>query len=115
ASGYLIREGPFTFLDRWEEMAGYSTFTLAAEIAALLSAADFAQNNDMPKLAVYLYETADCWNDIVEKWTYVTVKKLDKKVGVEGYYIRINPDKYSDEQAHDNKKIDLGNNENEEG
>ncbi|HLR36988.1 MAG TPA: glucan 1,4-alpha-glucosidase [Chitinophagaceae bacterium] len=115
ASGYLIREGPFTFLDRWEELAGYSTFTLAAEIAALLSAADFAQNNDMPKLAVYLYETADCWNDNVEKWTYVTGTKLAKEVGVEGYYIRINPDKNSPAQALNNKKIDLGNHENEEG
>ena len=40
AAGYIVRNGPATPQDRWEEDAGYSPFTLAAEIAALLAAAD---------------------------------------------------------------------------
>src|SRR5439155_12867581 len=33
AAGYLLRNGPVTQQDRWEEDGGYSPFTLAAEIA----------------------------------------------------------------------------------
>ena len=34
AAGYLVRNGPVTQQDRWEEDPGYSPFTLAVEIAA---------------------------------------------------------------------------------
>ncbi len=43
AAGYLIRRGPVTPQERWEENAGYSPATLAAEIAGLVCAADLAQ------------------------------------------------------------------------
>ena len=36
----IVRNGPATQQDRWEEDGGYSPFTLAVEIAALLAAAD---------------------------------------------------------------------------
>ena len=49
--GFLVRNGPVTQQDRWEEDAGYSPFTLAAEIAALLVAADLAETNDEPGAA----------------------------------------------------------------
>ena len=42
AAGFLARNGPVTQQDRWEEDGGYSPFTLAVEVAALLAAADFA-------------------------------------------------------------------------
>ena len=42
AASYLVRNGPVTQQDRWEEDGGYTPFTLAAEIAALLAAADLA-------------------------------------------------------------------------
>jgi glucoamylase len=42
AAGYILRNGPVTQQDRWEENGGYSPFTLAAEISALLAAADIA-------------------------------------------------------------------------
>jgi glucoamylase len=48
AAGYILRNGPVTQQDRWEEDAGYSPFTLAVEISALLAAADLA---DEVKLA----------------------------------------------------------------
>ncbi len=115
AAGYLVREGPYTMQDRWEKQAGYSTFTMATEIAALLAAADFAKKNNKPKLARYLYETADRWNENIEKWTYVTGTRLAKEIGVEGYYIRINPFKNIPAQNLGDRKIHVGDHEEEEG
>ena len=42
AAEYLTNYGPATPEDRWEKDGGYSPFTMAAEIAALLVAADHA-------------------------------------------------------------------------
>ena len=91
AASYVVRNGPVTGEDRWEEDAGYSPFTLAVEIAALLAAADMFETCGKAKPANYLRETADCWNDQIERWTYVTGTPLGKEVGVEGYYVRIAP------------------------
>jgi glucoamylase len=90
AASYLVTHGPITHQDRWEENAGYSTFTLAVEVAALLIAAEHAILNNEPQVAEYLRETADSWNSSIERWTYVTGSDLAKFVGVEGYYVRIN-------------------------
>ena len=49
--GYLVRNGPVTQQDRWEEDPGYSPFTLAVEIAALLAAADLAELERGARLA----------------------------------------------------------------
>ena len=43
AAGFVVRNGPTTNQDRWEENAGYTPFTLAAEITGLLAAADLAE------------------------------------------------------------------------
>jgi glucoamylase len=91
AAGYLVRNGPVTQQDRWEEDGGYSPFTLAVEIAAILAAADFAEQNGDFGLANYLRETADTWNENIERWTYVAETELAKKIGVKGYYVRISP------------------------
>src|SRR5665213_3487519 len=40
AAGYLVRNGPVSPEDRWEEDSGYTPFTIGAQIAALLAAAD---------------------------------------------------------------------------
>lgn len=89
AASYLVANGPITEQDRWEENAGYSTFTLAVEICALLIAAEHADLHNEPQVAEYLRETADVWNTNIERWTYVTKSDLAKFVGVEGYYVRI--------------------------
>jgi glucoamylase len=91
AAGFLVRNGPVTQQDRWEEDAGYSPFTLAAEIAALLAAADIADLVEAPEIAIYLRETADSWNDNVERWTYATGNDVCKQLNVDGYYVRIAP------------------------
>ncbi|MBZ9675406.1 glucan 1,4-alpha-glucosidase [Mesorhizobium sp. ES1-1] len=91
AAGYVARNGPVTGEDRWEEDAGYSPFTLAVEIAALLAAADLLDACGKPDPAAYLRETADCWNDQVERWTYVAGTEIGRQAGVAGYYVRIAP------------------------
>ncbi len=96
AVAFLARNGPVTQQDRWEEDAGYSPFTLATEIAALLIAAQMADANGEHTIAQYLRETADSWNDSVESWTYVTGTRLAARCGVDGYYVRITPPDTSD-------------------
>ena len=90
-AGFLVRNGPVTPQDRWEEDPGYSPFTLAVEIAALLVAAELADQNDEPDVAGYLRETADIWNASVERWTYVSGGELAREIGLDGYYVRIAP------------------------
>lgn len=109
AAGYLAMHGPVTEQDRWEENAGYSTFTLAVEIAALLIAAEHADMNNEPQLAVYFRETADSWNSNIEKWTYVTGSDLAKFVGVDGYYVRIGPHGTTDEGNFGNDLLTISN------
>ncbi len=91
AAGFVARAGPVTDQDRWEEDAGYTAFTLAAEIAALLIAADLADLEGEKELAHYMRETADAWNASIERWTYVKDTDIARQVGVEGYYVRIAP------------------------
>lgn len=104
AVGYLVSNGPRTNQDRWEENAGYTTFTLAVEIAALVIAAEYAEHNNEPQLAEFLRETADFWNSSIERWTYVTGSDLAKFVGVDGYYVRVNSEERIDS---DNPGTDL--------
>jgi glucoamylase len=91
AASYLVCNGPVTQQDRWEMDPGYSPFTLAAEIAALLAAADLADLATEARMAAYLRETADAWNVSIERWTYVTDTDVDRQLGIEGHYVRIAP------------------------
>jgi glucoamylase len=91
AAAFIVANGPVTQQDRWEEDGGYSPFTLAAEISALLVAADFADSMNLPQRASFLREMADTWNDNIERWTYAVNTDLARQVGVEGYYVRITP------------------------
>jgi glucoamylase len=96
AAGFILRNGPVTGQDRWEEDGGYSPFTLAVEIAALLAAADLADKMAEPEQAVYLRETADVWNSLIERWIYATGTALAKDIGVDGHYVRIAPPETAD-------------------
>jgi glucoamylase len=89
AAGFLVRGGPVSPQDRWEEDAGYSPFTLGAEIAALLVAADAADENHERGVATYLRETADAWHASLDAWLYVTDTPLARQCGVDGYYVRV--------------------------
>jgi glucoamylase len=96
AAAFIACHGPSTQQDRWEENAGLSPFTLAAEIAALLVAGDLAEQHGEPAIARYLRETADGWNDEIERWTYRTGTELARRLGIDGYYVRIAPPEFGD-------------------
>jgi len=109
AAGFLLANGPVTPQDRWEEDPGYSPFTLAVEIAALLAAADMAELQiDLPAVKI-LRETADLWNAHIEDWTYVTDTDLAKQVGVDGYYVRIAPPEESESSSPANGFVPIKN------
>jgi glucoamylase len=91
AAGYIIANGPASRQDRWEEDGGYSPFTLAVEIVALLAGADFLGDEEAGR---HLRETADCWNEQIENWTYVG--DPDPGLGIAGYYVRMGNDLTTD-------------------
>jgi len=97
AAGYIVRNGPATQQDRWEEDGGYSAFTIAVEISALLAAADALAAAGQASIARYLLDTADGWNEQIDDWAYAKDTELSRKLGIDGYYMRIG---YSEGDAH---------------
>ena len=89
AAGYLIRNGPATPQERWEEAAGYSPSTLASNIAALICAADFAHARGHHVTARYLEDYADFLDCHIEAWTVTTEGTL--RADVRRHFIRILP------------------------
>jgi glucoamylase len=85
AADFIVKNGPATPQERWEEEGGYSPSTIAAEIAGLVCAADIARKHgDHASAKIYL-ETADSWKANVDKWTATT----SGKYGDGNYYLRI--------------------------
>ena len=91
AAGYLVRNGPVSPQDRWEEDPGYSPFTVAAQIAALLAAADLADLSHEAAVGTYLREIADVWYSSIDRWMYVSATDWCQRFRVNGYYVRIAP------------------------
>ncbi|MCC6454392.1 MAG: glucan 1,4-alpha-glucosidase [Caldilineaceae bacterium] len=89
AAGYLIRHGPATQQERWEEASGYSPSTLASNIAALICAACFAQEHGDDTLAHYLKDYADFLESHIEAWTVTTEGTL--LPNIPRHFIRIDP------------------------
>ena len=89
AAIYLLHNGPISPQDRWEEDGGYTPFTLGAQIAGLLVAAEMADLNNEASVAVYLREVADDWYSTIDRWIYVSDTDWARKYNVKGYYIRI--------------------------
>ena len=87
AVGYIVRTGPASPQDRWEENAGISPFTLAVAIAALIAAAPWLDSRQRE----YALELADEWNERLESWCYFEGTSLARQLGVKGYYVRIVP------------------------
>jgi glucoamylase len=87
AAAYLVRHGPVTPQERWEEVSGYSPSTLASNIAALICAACFAHEKADEATAKYLEEYADFLECHVESWTVTTQGTL--LPGVACHYMRI--------------------------
>jgi len=89
ACGFLIREGPVTAQDRWEEASGYSPSTLAVHIAALICAAEFFADRGDQGTAEFVRDYADFLESHIDRWTVTTQGTLVP--GVTRHYIRINP------------------------
>ena len=89
AAGYIVRNGPSTQQDRWEEDGGYSAFTIAVEISALLAAADAMRAAGRNSIARYLTEAADGWNEQIDDWAYAKDTEISRRLGIDGYYMRI--------------------------
>ena len=91
AARYLLRHGPCSEEDRWEALPGYSVFTMAVEVTALLAVAGVAEHLGKHAEAELLREVADSWNEAIDEYTYAEGTELAQKYGVEGYYVRIAP------------------------
>jgi glucoamylase len=112
AAEFITHVGPGTPQERWEEVEGLSPSTIAAEIAALVCAAKFAEaqvsKGDYKEqgAADWYYKKADEWANEIEDWCFV------KKTGCLGdgyYFLRTNPDSYYDFDPSDTTKIRLKN------
>ncbi|HBY93307.1 MAG TPA: glucan 1,4-alpha-glucosidase [Chloroflexi bacterium] len=94
AASYLIRQGPATPQERWEENSGYSPATLASNIAALTSAAEWMRQRGEDHMAAFVQEYADFLECHVEAWTVTTQGALVP--GIPRHYIRITPTDVND-------------------
>lgn len=90
AAAYLIRNGPATPQERWEEAAGYSPSTLASNIAALTCAALFMRERGDELAADFVQEYADFLDCHIEQWTVTKAGRVHPEISE--HYVRINPD-----------------------
>ena len=105
AAEFLVRNGPITQQDRWEELPGYSPSTIAAEIAALICAADFARKNGAGGDSARYIKTADDWAANIEKTLVTTSGHLGGSAAAQGYYIRLGHTM----DPNDGYQVDVGN------
>jgi glucoamylase len=89
AAAYLIRHGPATQQERWEEASGYSPSTLASNIAALICTASLVEERGDAATADFLREYADFLECHIEDWTVTSRGSLVPDI--RRHYIRINP------------------------
>jgi glucoamylase len=100
AAGYLIRNGPATAQERWEELSGYSPSTLAVTIAALIAAGSLARGRGEESTARFLEEYADFLEAHLEAWTVTTEGTLVARIA--RHYIRIHPVRVTDDEPEEN-------------
>ena len=112
AARYLVINGPTTQEERWEETSGYSPSTLAANITALICAADLIQKSGDPTSADHLRDYADFLYNHIEKWTVTKNGTLLK--GVKKHFIRILPRSIENPSGDENPEdlyLDIANRE----
>ncbi|WP_437627924.1 glycoside hydrolase family 15 protein [Sorangium sp. So ce1151] len=76
---FLVAFGPWTPLDRWEEVSGISPSTLAFLCAALVHAAEIADTTGHPDRQARYRETAERWARQVDRWTFTTRGSVGKR------------------------------------
>ncbi|MGH3831708.1 MAG: glycoside hydrolase family 15 protein [Pseudonocardiaceae bacterium] len=88
AADFLVAHGPAFGAERWEEQAGYSPSTIAAEIAGLTAASAIAgQHNDTTRARIY-QATADDFQRHVKDWTLTTTGPYGPR-----YFLRLSSEK----------------------
>ena len=100
-AAYLVRNGPVTQQERWEEASGYSPSTLASNIAALICAAVFFRKHGDRETATFIEEYADYLEAHIEEWTVTRTGTLVE--GTSTYFIRILPEKIRQEHPAEDK------------
>jgi len=94
SADYVLRNGPGTGQERWEEEGGLSPSTIAAEIAGLVSAADVAIERGRTADTLAWLATADRFRRGVQEWC-VTREGTDRHDPP--YYFRINGNRDPDD------------------
>lgn len=105
ALSFIVRNGPSSAQDRWEEDAGLNTFTLAVCIAALVSGAQYLEA-DARALAL---DIADFWNSRLDDWTAVQDTPLSRQFGIPGYYVRVAPPQAIDDRGAFDRVLSIKN------
>lgn len=98
AAQFLVRNGPSTQLDRWEDAGGFSPSTLAVAISALCAAAEFAEDAGEHAAAGHLRAVADYWNDRIESWCYLRAFR---------HYVRLGHDPDSEPERDSPVSLDF--------
>ena len=102
AAAYLIRNGPVTQEERWEEASGYSPSTLACTIAALICASHLLRDEGDTAAAKFMESYADYLEAHLEAWTMTTTGSLADEISK--YYMRILPEKVGQEHPAEDKE-----------
>ncbi len=84
AADFLVANGPSFGVERWEEQAGYSPSTIAAEIAGLTAASAIARRHGDTARANLYQATADDFQRTIKAWTVTTTGRY-----APAYFIRL--------------------------
>jgi glucoamylase len=92
AEDFVVAHGPSTPGERWENAAGYSPATIAAEIAGLVVGSDIARKNGDDATADHYLQVADAWRANLGPWTVTTTGPYSNQP----YFLRITSDGNAD-------------------
>ncbi|UIO99054.1 glycoside hydrolase family 15 protein [Halobaculum sp. CBA1158] len=90
SADYVARNGPESAQERWEEEAGYSPSSIAAEIAGLACAGKLALEVGDEASALVWLALSDRWADEVESWT--ATETGTERHEHTPYYVRVTRD-----------------------
>ncbi len=102
-ASYLIRNGPVTQQERWEEASGYSPSTLASNIAALICASAMFRDEGDKETANFIEEYADFLESHIEEWTVTNTGSLLD--GISTHYMRILPEQVGQEHPAEDREL----------
>jgi glucoamylase len=100
-AAFLIRNGPVTQQERWEEASGYSPSTLASNIAALICASVLFRKRGETETATFIEEYADYLEAHIEEWTVTRTGTLLE--GAATYFMRILPEMIGQQHPAEDK------------